>query len=88
MWPTGLYNDIGTGKARTWNRSIKAVFAVIDNRPNIEYISRAKSICSQYDYFAQGNVTKLGRGDYKKKQGPRKMPAETMSKTICKKKDF
>jgi len=62
---TGLFN-IGAGKARTWNDLVKAVFAAMDKKPNIEYIDMPDSIRNQYQYFTQADITKLRKAGYKK----------------------
>ena len=61
----GLFN-IGAGKARTWNDLVKAVFAAMGKKPNIEYIKMPDSIRNQYQYFTQAEVTKLRKAGYKK----------------------
>ncbi|GAH63958.1 unnamed protein product, partial [marine sediment metagenome] len=43
----GLFN-IGTGKARSWNDLVKAVFAAMGKKPNLEYIEMPESIRDQY----------------------------------------
>ncbi len=63
---TGLFN-IGTGKPRTWNDLVKAVFAAMDRQPNIEYIEMPDSIRSQYQYFTEADITKLRKAGYNKK---------------------
>jgi len=62
---SGLFN-IGVGKARTWNDLVKAVFAAMDKKPNIEYIEMPDSIRNQYQYFTQADITKLKQAGYKK----------------------
>jgi len=62
----GLFN-IGTGRARSWNDLVKAVFAAMGKKPNIEYIEMPESIRNQYQYFTQADVTKLKRAGYDKK---------------------
>ncbi|MHC4461742.1 MAG: ADP-glyceromanno-heptose 6-epimerase [Planctomycetota bacterium] len=62
---SGLFN-IGTGKARTWNDLVKAVFAAMDKEPKIEYIEMPHSIRSQYQYFTEADITKLHQAGYKK----------------------
>jgi ADP-L-glycero-D-manno-heptose 6-epimerase len=62
---TGLFN-IGTGKACTWNRMVKAVFAAMGKKPNIEYIEMPENLRSQYQYFTEANITKLRTAGYKK----------------------
>ena len=63
---TGLFN-IGTGRARSWNDLVKAVFAAMGKKPNIEYIEMPESIRNQYQYFTQADITKLKRAGYNKK---------------------
>ena len=65
----GLFN-IGTGRARTWNDLVKAVFAAMGKKPNIEYIEMPDSIRNQYQYFTQADITKLRFAGYKKQTTP------------------
>jgi len=66
---TGLFN-IGTGKARTWNDMVKAVFAAMGKKPNIEYIEMPASIRNQYQYFTEADITKLRQAGYNKPTTP------------------
>ena len=66
---SGLFN-IGTGKARTWNDLVKAVFAAMGKKPNIEYIEMPESIRNQYQYFTEADITKLQKAGYKKEITP------------------
>jgi len=61
----GLFN-IGTGQARSWNDLVKAVFAAMGKKPNIEYIDMPDSIRNQYQYFTQADIAKLRSTGYKK----------------------
>jgi ADP-L-glycero-D-manno-heptose 6-epimerase len=61
----GLYN-IGTGKARSWNDLVKAVFAAMDIKPNIEYIEMPESIRGQYQYFTEADMSSLRKAGYDK----------------------
>jgi len=61
----GLFN-IGTGQARSWNDLVKAVFAAMGKKPNIEYIDMPESIRNQYQYFTQADIAKLRSTGYKK----------------------
>jgi ADP-L-glycero-D-manno-heptose 6-epimerase len=61
----GLFN-IGTGKACTWNRMVRAVFAAMGKKPNIEYIEMPENLRSQYQYFTEADITKLRKAGYKK----------------------
>jgi len=62
---TGLFN-IGTGKARTWNDLVKAVFTAMGKEPKIEYIEMPESIRSQYQYFTEADIAKLHKASYNK----------------------
>jgi len=61
----GLFN-IGTGKARSWNDLVKAVFAAMGKKPNIEYIDMPESIRDQYQYFTEADITNLRKAGYDK----------------------
>ena len=61
----GLFN-IGTGKARSWNDMVNAVFVAMDKKPNIEYINMPDSIRNQYQYFTQADMKKLHKTGYNK----------------------
>jgi ADP-L-glycero-D-manno-heptose 6-epimerase len=54
----GIFN-LGTGKARTWNDLIKAVFAAMGHKTNIQYIEMPVSLRNQYQYFTQAQMNKL-----------------------------
>lgn len=54
----GIFN-LGTGKARTWNDLIKAVFAAMKKKPNIEYIDMPETLRGQYQYFTEADMSKL-----------------------------
>ena len=66
---SGLFN-IGAGKARTWNDLVKAVFAAMNKKPNIEYIEMPESIRNQYQYFTEADIMKLKQAGYKKEITP------------------
>jgi ADP-L-glycero-D-manno-heptose 6-epimerase len=66
---SGLFN-IGTGKARTWNDLVKAVFAAMGKQPNIEYIEMPESIRNQYQYYTCADITKLRKAGYEKQTTP------------------
>ncbi len=61
----GLYN-IGTGKARSWNDLVYAVFAAMNKAPVIEYIDMPESIRNQYQYYTCAEMTKLQKVGYNK----------------------
>jgi ADP-L-glycero-D-manno-heptose 6-epimerase len=54
----GIFN-LGTGKARTWNDLIRAVFAALGLPPQIEYIEMPEAIRGQYQYFTEAKMEKL-----------------------------
>jgi len=54
----GIFN-LGTGKARTWNDLIKAVFAAMGRKTNIQYIEMPESLRDQYQYFTEAKMNKL-----------------------------
>lgn len=54
----GIFN-LGTGKARNWNDLIKAVFAAMKRKTNIEYIDMPEALRNQYQYFTQAEMNKL-----------------------------
>jgi len=66
---SGLFN-IGTGKARSWNDLVKAVFAAMGKKPNIEYIEMPESIRNQYQYFTEADITNLRKAGYDKQTTP------------------
>jgi ADP-L-glycero-D-manno-heptose 6-epimerase len=66
---SGLFN-IGTGKARTWNDLVKAVFAAMGKKPNIEYIEMPESIRNQYQYYTCADITNLRKAGYNKETTP------------------
>jgi ADP-L-glycero-D-manno-heptose 6-epimerase len=61
----GIYN-IGTGRPRTWNDLVTAVFAGMGRKPNIEYIEMTDSIRNQYQYYTCAETTKLRKAGYEK----------------------
>jgi ADP-L-glycero-D-manno-heptose 6-epimerase len=65
----GLFN-IGTGKARTWNHLVKAVFAAMGKKSNIEYIEMPEQLRNQYQYFTEADITKLKQAGYNKPTTP------------------
>ncbi len=54
----GIFN-LGTGKARSWNDLIGAVFAALGLKPNIEYIEMPDGLRNQYQYFTEAKMGKL-----------------------------
>jgi len=54
----GIYN-LGTGRARTWNDLIAAVFSSMGRKTNIQYIEMPEPLRNQYQYFTQAQMDKL-----------------------------
>jgi ADP-L-glycero-D-manno-heptose 6-epimerase len=54
----GIFN-LGTGKARTWNDLIKAVFSAMKKTTNIEYIEMPEALRNQYQYFTEAKMDKF-----------------------------
>ncbi|GAA4467908.1 ADP-glyceromanno-heptose 6-epimerase [Nemorincola caseinilytica] len=59
----GLYNT-GTGKARTFNDLVKAIFDTLQLPANIEYIDTPIDIRDKYQYFTEADMTKLRAAGY------------------------
>lgn len=60
---TGIYN-VGTGKARSWNDLVKAVFEAMDKPVKIQYVDMPESIRNQYQYFTQAEMSKIREVGY------------------------
>jgi ADP-L-glycero-D-manno-heptose 6-epimerase len=61
----GLFN-VGSGKARTWNDLVSALFAAMDVPAKIEYIELVDHLADKYQYFTEANLTKIKKAGYKK----------------------
>ncbi len=59
----GLFN-IGTGKARTWNDLVTAIFKAINKPVNIEYIDLPEHLREKYQYFTEANMNKIKKAGY------------------------
>lgn len=59
----GLYN-LGTGKARSFNDLVKAVFTALNKPPVIEYCDIPEDIREKYQYFTEANMSKLSSIGY------------------------
>ncbi len=62
---SGLFN-VGTGNARTFNDLAYAIFAALNQQPNIIYIDMPSSLIKQYQYFTEADMSKLRTAGYKK----------------------
>jgi len=54
----GIFN-LGTGKARTWNDLVQAVFAAMGMKSDVEYIDMPPGLSEQYQYFTEAKMDKL-----------------------------
>ena len=54
----GLFN-LGTGRARSWNDLVKALFAAMGRPLQIDYIPMPKPLCENYQYFTQASMDRL-----------------------------
>ncbi|MCX5829978.1 MAG: ADP-glyceromanno-heptose 6-epimerase [Deltaproteobacteria bacterium] len=54
----GIFN-VGTGKSRSWNDLINAVFAAMQLPTRIEYFDMPEGLRNQYQYFTEAKMDKL-----------------------------
>ncbi len=59
----GIYN-LGTGQARTFEDLVKATFAGLELKPNIQFIDMPEDIRDKYQYFTEANMQKLKASGY------------------------
>ena len=55
---SGIYN-LGTGKSRTFNDLVKAIFKSMGLKPSIEYIDTPEDIREAYQYFTEADMSKM-----------------------------
>lgn len=60
---SGLYN-LGTGKARTFNDLVNAIFMALGKPSEIVYIDTPEDIRDKYQYFTEADMTKLRAAGY------------------------
>ena len=60
----GLFN-VGSGKARTWNDLVSALFNAMNMPVNIEYIDLPEHLADKYQYFTEAKLSKIKRAGYK-----------------------
>jgi ADP-L-glycero-D-manno-heptose 6-epimerase len=60
---SGLYN-VGTGKARSFNDQVTAIFTSLGTDPRIEYIDTPEDIRDKYQYFTEADMSKLIAAGY------------------------
>ena len=54
----GLFN-VGTGRSRTWNDLVNAIFNALNKPTNIEYIDLPEHLQNKYQYFTEANMNKI-----------------------------
>ena len=59
----GLYN-VGSGKARTWNDLVTALFNALGKPVNIEYIDLPDHLADKYQYFTEADLGKIKKAGY------------------------
>ena len=62
---SGLLN-CGTGVARTWLDLARALFSVMNRKPDIRFIEMPEILRGKYQYFTQAEVAKLRKAGYVK----------------------
>jgi ADP-L-glycero-D-manno-heptose 6-epimerase len=66
---SGLYN-VGSGKARTWNDLVTALFKSMNLPINIEYIDMPVHLVDKYQYFTEATLKHIKQTGYKKQLIP------------------
>jgi len=59
----GLFN-VGSGKARTWNDLVTAIFTAMEKPVNIEYIELPEHLAEKYQYFTEAKLEKIKKAGY------------------------
>jgi ADP-L-glycero-D-manno-heptose 6-epimerase len=59
----GLFN-VGTGKARTWNDLVAAIFKSLNMPVNIDYIELPGNIADRYQYFTEARMDRIKKAGY------------------------
>ncbi|MCX6199326.1 MAG: ADP-glyceromanno-heptose 6-epimerase [Bacteroidetes bacterium] len=59
----GIYN-LGTGKARTFNDLVSAIFSSLQLAPQVEYVPTPEDIRDKYQYFTEATMLKLRSAGY------------------------
>ncbi|MBC7946953.1 MAG: ADP-glyceromanno-heptose 6-epimerase [Chitinophagaceae bacterium] len=62
---SGLYN-LGTGKARSFNDLVTAIYTALGKEVNIEYFDTPMDIRDKYQYFTEADMAKLREAGYDK----------------------
>ena len=66
---TGVFN-VGTGLARTYADVLRAVYAAVGEKPEMDFIDLPADLKGIYQYFTQADVTKLRAVGYTKSFTP------------------
>jgi ADP-L-glycero-D-manno-heptose 6-epimerase len=61
----GLFN-IGSGKARTWNDLVNALFNAMNKKTEIEYFDMPEHLLEKYQYFTEAKMNKIKKAGYSK----------------------
>jgi ADP-L-glycero-D-manno-heptose 6-epimerase len=59
----GLFN-VGSGKARTWNDLVAALFKAMNLPVNIEYIDMPVHLLEKYQYFTEAKTDRIKKAGY------------------------
>lgn len=59
----GIFN-IGSGKARTWNDLVTAIFKALNKPVDIEYIDLPEHLVEKYQYFTEAGIDKIKKTGY------------------------
>jgi len=59
----GLFN-LGTGKARTWNDLVTAIFRSLNKPVSIEYIDLPEHLRAKYQYFTEAKMEKIKKAGH------------------------
>lgn len=59
----GLFN-VGSGKARTWNDLVSAIFKAVNKSVNIEYIDLPQHLAEKYQYLTEAKLDKIKKAGY------------------------
>ena len=62
---SGIFN-VGTGQARTYADVLRAVYAAMDEKPEMDFIDLPADIKGKYQYFTQADIRKLRNAGYTK----------------------
>jgi ADP-L-glycero-D-manno-heptose 6-epimerase len=60
----GIFN-VGSGKARTWNDLISAIFSAMGKEKSIEYIDLPPHLSEKYQYYTQADMGRIKKAGYR-----------------------